>query len=121
MAKTVCKLLGVTSVIFGSAGFFWPHLLGTHLNFTHCMLHIVLGAIAAYIGFAGSTGAALVFCLLGGLGNLLLGVGGWLLGTGPDRMFYIDDLLMLGKPDHIIHAFLGVAFLAAWGLARRKG
>ena len=38
------------------------------------------------------------------------------MGTGPDHMFNVGTLLMLGKMDHIIHILLGVIFLAGGAL-----
>src|ERR1043166_5312820 len=58
MAKTVCKILGVVFVIVGVAGFVAPTLLGAHLNPAHNAVHLVSGALALYLGFAGSAGAA---------------------------------------------------------------
>ena len=48
-----------------------------------------------------------------GVVYLFLGVFGWLMGTGPDHMFNVGTLLMLGKGDHIIHVLFGVMFLVA--------
>jgi hypothetical protein len=119
MAKTVCKLLGIVFIIVGVAGFVAPKLLGAHLDPAHNAVHLVSGAIALYFGFAGSAGAARGFCILFGLVYLLLGVCGWFLGTGPEHMFNISTLLMLGKMDHIIHILLGVIFLAGGVLGGR--
>jgi len=120
MAKTVCRLLGVVFVIVGIAGFVAPTLLGAHLTLAHNLVHIVSGAIALYFGFAGSAGGAKGFCILFGLVYLGLGVCGWFLGAGEDRMFNIGTLLMLGKVDHIIHMLLGVVFLAGGVLGRKE-
>src|SRR6059058_4009453 len=116
MAKTVCKILGVVFVIVGVAGFAAPTLLGAHLTMAHNLVHIVSGALALYFGFAGSAGAARGFCIIFGIVYLLLGICGWFLGTGPDHMWSIGTLLMLGKVDHIIHILLGVIFLAGGAL-----
>ena len=121
MAKTVCKILGVVFVIVGIAGFISHDLLGAHLNLAHNVVHIVSGALALYFGFAGSAGAARGFCLLFGLVYLLLGVVGWFMGTGPEHMFNVSTLLMLGKMDHIIHILLGVIFLAGGALGKSEG
>lgn len=120
MAKTVCKLLGVVFVIVGIAGFVAPTLLGAHLTLAHNLVHIVSGAIALYLGFAGSASAAKGFCIIFGLVYLALGVAGWFLGTGPDKMWELGTLLMLGKVDHIIHVLLGVVFLAGGVLGSRR-
>ena len=116
MAKTVCKILGVIFVIVGIAGFVAPNLLGAHLTPAHNLVHLVSGAIALYLGFAGSAGAARGFCIIFGIVYLLLGICGWFLGTPPDHMLKIGTLLMLGKVDHIIHILLGVIFLAGGAL-----
>jgi hypothetical protein len=124
MAKTVCKILGVVFILVGVAGFAAPTLLGAHLNPAHNVVHLVSGAIALYFGFAGSPGAARGFCLLFGLVYLLLGVCGWFLGTGAERMLDLPNaaspVLMLGKMDHIIHILLGVIFLAGGALGGRN-
>ena len=113
MAKTVAKIIGVVFILVGLAGFVMPHLLNTHLTFTHNIVHLLSGAVALYFGFAGSLSGARLFCIVFGIVYALLGVCGFLLGTGPDRMF---DALMalglhLGTMDHIVHILLGVVFL----------
>jgi len=119
MAKTVCKVVGVVLLLVGILGFtHYLDSLGAHLNHAHNLVHIVSGLIAVYFGFAGSAGAARSFCLLFGIAYLLLGVAGWFLGTGPEHMFKIGELLTLGKVDHIIHVLLGVLFLAGGALGR---
>src|SRR5712692_1767802 len=124
MAKTVCKLLGLVLSLVGVLGF--THLLdslGAHVGpayAAHNAVHIVSGLVALYFGFAGSAGGARGFCFLFGLVYLLLGVAGWFMGTGPDHMFNVGTLLMLGKMDHIIHILLGVVFLAGGALGRSE-
>ena len=118
MAKTICKILGVVFVLVGLAGFAAPNLLGAHLNGTHNLVHLVSGALALYFGFAGTLSAARLFCIVFGIVYLLLGICGFLLGSGSERMLAIDDLLMLGTMDHIIHILLGVVFLAGGLLTR---
>jgi uncharacterized membrane protein HdeD (DUF308 family) len=121
MAKTVCKLLGLVFVIVGICGFLAPTLLGAHLTPAHNVVHLVSGAIALYLGFSGSASAARTFCLVFGVVYLLLGVAGWFMGTGPEHMFNVGTLLMLGKMDHIIHILLGVIFLAGGAMGRSDG
>ena len=119
MAKTVCKVVGVVLLLVGILGFtHYLDSLGAHLTQNHNLVHIVSGLIALYFGFAGSAGAARSFCLLFGIVYLLLGVAGWFLGTGPEHMFKIGELLTLGKVDHIIHVLLGVIFLAGGAMGR---
>lgn len=113
MAKTVAKLLGVVFILIGIIGFVAPKFLGTHLSTTHNLVHIISGAVALYLGMAGSLSAARLFCIVFGVVYLLLGVCGFALGTGEDRMFEaLSGLgLHLGTMDHIIHVLLGAVFL----------
>ncbi|HYX40773.1 MAG TPA: DUF4383 domain-containing protein [Pyrinomonadaceae bacterium] len=112
MAKTVAKILGIVFILVGLVGFVKPELLGAHLSPLHNIVHLVSGAIALYFGFAGSLGGAKMFCIIFGLVYALLGVCGFLLGSGPDHMLALMDKLHLGTMDHIIHILLGLIFLA---------
>ena len=111
MAKTVCKILGVVFLLVGVAGFAAPNLLGAHLVPVHNVIHIVSGAIALYLGFAGTLSAAKIFCLVFGVVYLALGIFGFVLGTGADLMWMVGPL-HFGRVDHGIHALLGIVFLA---------
>ena len=118
MAKTVCKILGVVFLLVGVAGFVSPNLLGAHLNAAHNVVHLASGAVALYLGFAGSLSAAKTFCLVFGVVYLGLGMLGLAFGTPPDRMWHVGPL-NLGQADHGIHILLGVIFLAG-GLFTKK-
>jgi hypothetical protein len=111
MAKTIATLLGAVFVLVGIVGFVAPNFLGAHLNTSHNLVHLVSGAIALYLGLAGSLSAARMFCLLFGAVYLLLGIVGFALGEGADRMFNVGDILHLGTMDHIIHVLFGLIFL----------
>jgi hypothetical protein len=111
MAKRIATILGIVFLLVGVAGFVAPNLLGAHLNTTHNLVHIISGAVALYLGLAGTLAAARLFCLVFGIVYLLLGVVGFLMGTGDDRMFHVGDILHLGTMDHLIHIALGVIFL----------
>ena len=119
MAKTVCKILGVVFLIVGVAGFVVPNLLGAHLTPAHNLVHLLSGAIALYLGFAGSLSGARAFCLIFGIVYLALGLLGFVLGTPPDRMWNVLGILHLGTVDHGIHLLLGAVFLAG-GLFTKK-
>src|SRR5262249_12682818 len=93
-----------------------PGLLDAHLTMVHNLVHLISGALALYFGFAASAGGARGFCLIFGVVYLLLAVCGWFLGTGPEHMFHVGELLTLGKVDHIFHVLLGVVFLAGGAL-----
>ncbi|HEV8630294.1 MAG TPA: DUF4383 domain-containing protein [Thermoanaerobaculia bacterium] len=112
MAKKICTVVGVVFLLVGVAGFAMPNLLGTHLTLAHNIIHLVSGAIALYLGVKGSPGAAVTFCRVFGAVYLLLGVVGFALGSGSDRMLTIlPDQLMLGTMDHAVHVLLGLLFL----------
>lgn len=120
MAKTVCKILGVVFILVGLVGFVSHNFLGTHLSMSHNLVHLISGAIALYFGFAATLSAARLFCIIFGVVYGLLGVCGFLLGTGEDRMFEaLASLgLHLGTMDHVVHILLGVVFLAGGFLTR---
>ena len=117
MAKTVATILGVAFILVGIVGFIVgqsanpmePNFIGTHLTLYHNLVHIISGALALYFGLAGTLSGARLFCIIFGIVYGLLGVCGFLLGK--DGMLKIDDLLMLGMMDHILHILLGVVFL----------
>lgn len=120
MAKTVAKLLGVVFILVGLCGFVMPNLLGTHLSTSHNLVHLISGAVALYFGFAATLSAARLFCIVFGVVYGLLGVAGFALGSGEDRMFEaLAPLgLHLGTMDHLVHVLLGVVFLIGGFLTR---
>jgi hypothetical protein len=112
MANRIATILGVVFILVGLLGFAMPGLLGAHLSLAHNIVHLVSGAIALWLGLKGSPSGAKTFCIVFGLVYLLLGVCGFLLGSGADKMLTIlPDQLMFGTMDHIIHVALGVIFL----------
>ena len=112
MANRIATILGVLFLLVGLLGFVMPDLLGAHLTLAHNIIHLVSGAISLWLGLKGTPGGAKTFCLVFGLVYLLLGVVGFLLGTGDDRMLtLIPDQLMFGTMDHIIHVLLGAIYL----------
>ena len=112
MANRVATILGVVFLLVGILGFVMPHLLGAHLSTIHNVIHLVSGAIALWIGLKGTASAAKNFCIVFGAVYLLLGIAGFVLGTGADRIFAVlPGQLELGTVDHVIHVALGVVFL----------
>ena len=110
MAKTVATLVGIVFILVGIVGFFEHNLLGAHLGKLHNGVHLVSGAISLYFGTKGSLGSARQFCIIFGLVYGLLGVVGYLVGTGPDHMIHLPKLL-LGTKDHIIHIVIAALYL----------
>jgi hypothetical protein len=96
-----------------------PGLLGAHLTLAHNIIHLVSGAISLWLGLKGTPGAAKTFCLVFGAVYLLLGIVGFVIGTGSDKMLeLIPGQLMFGTMDHIIHVLLGAIYLVG-GLATK--
>jgi hypothetical protein len=113
MAKTIALILGIVFIIVGLAGFAAPNLLGAHLSTSHNLIHLISGIVAVYFGWMGSLSGARLFCIIFGVVYLLLGIVGFFVGGGPERMWdVIPGSLMLGTMDHIIHIVLGIVFLA---------
>ena len=112
MAKQVCMILGVVFLLVGILGFVMPGLLGAHLTLAHNIVHLVTGALALWFGLKGTPSGAKTFCLVFGIVYLLLGIAGFVAGTGDDRMLEIlPGQLMFGTVDHAIHVALGIIFL----------
>ena len=119
MANKICTVLGIVFLLVGVIGFVMPNLLGAHLSLVHNIVHLVSGALALWLGLKGTPGAAKTFCLVFGVVYLLLGIAGFVAGSGDMRMLAIlPGQLELGTMDHIIHVLLGVVFLVG-GLATR--
>ena len=120
MAKTVATILGIGFILVGIVGFLAPTILGMHLSMAHNMIHLVSGALALYFGRAGTIQAARTFCLVFGVVYLLLGVAGFVAGTGAERLLTVlPGTLVLGTMDHIVHILLGALFIIG-GVATPK-
>jgi hypothetical protein len=119
MANRVATILGLGFLLVGILGFVMPHALGAHLSLVHNIIHLVTGAVSLWIGLKGTTGGAKSFCIIFGAVYLLLGIVGFALGTGPDKMFTVlPGQLELGMSDHVIHIVLGAVYLVG-GLMTR--
>lgn len=120
MAKTIATIVGIVFVLAGFAGFVAPRLLGAHLSFAHSIIHLFSGAVSLYFGLGGTLKGARAFCLVFGILYLLLGIAGFVAGTGPHRnVVVIPKALILGTVDHIIHVALGALFLIG-GISTRS-
>ena len=114
MAKTYCKILAVAMMLTGVLGFVLPHLMGFHLTPVHNIIHLATGALATYLGFAGSYGGAQNFCRIFGLVYGLVAVLGF---VAPGLLATIlghpglsaGDLM----PDNAFHVFVTLSSLAA--------
>jgi hypothetical protein len=120
MAKTVATILGIGFLLVGILGFVAPDVMGMHLSMAHNLVHLISGALALWVGLAGSYSAARSFCIFFGIVYGLLGVLGFVMGEpGPERMLtVIPGQLMLGRMDHIVHIVLGAIFLIGGLISR---
>ena len=122
MAKTIATILGAAFILVGLLGFAAPSVLGMHLSTAHNIIHLLSGAVSLYLGLAGSISAARMFCFIFGAVYLLLGVVGFLVGDGADRMLtLIPNSLMFGTMDHIVHILLGAIYLIGGLMTRDTG
>jgi hypothetical protein len=114
MAKTYCKILGVAMLLAGVLGFVTPHLLGFHLTPVHNLIHLATGAIASYLGFAGTYGASQNFCRIFGVVYGLVAVLGF---VAPGLLATILGHPGLGSgdlmPDNLFHVFVALTSLAS--------
>jgi hypothetical protein len=114
MAKTYCKILGVAMLVAGVLGFMMPRLMGFHLTPVHNGIHLATGALAAYLGFAGTYGGAQTFCRIFGVVYGLVAVLGFvapgLLSTILGHPGLTTGDLM---PDNVFHVFVALTSLAA--------
>jgi len=110
MAKTFSQIVGVVLVVVGILGFLMggTELLGLHFSATHNLVHIISGAVLAYLGFNGSESSqrlgAQIFGAVYGLVTLL-----GLFGVGGGNPFGLA--LHLNTSYNIIHLVI-----AGWGL-----
>lgn len=132
MAKTVATLLGAAFILVGLLGFVAPGMLGMHLTLVHNLIHLISGALALYLGLAGTLSAARLFCIAFGAVYALLGVAGYLLGsdqahtvnvaghgaTDSSLLKVLPGSLELAAPEHGLHILLGLIFLAGGLLTR---
>jgi hypothetical protein len=112
MANKIATILGIGFLLVGILGFVMPDLLGAHLTLYHNIIHLVTGAVSLWLGLKGSPGAAKTFCVVFGTVYLLLGIAGFVAGTGDDRMLHlIPEKLEFGTMDHAIHVLLGAIYI----------
>jgi hypothetical protein len=114
MTQNFCRIIGVALILVGLAGFAMPHLLGMHLTTVHNVVHLLTGLIAAYLGFAGSAGAARTFCLVFGAIYLLLGIAGFLAPALVSQVLGHPPVSARElTPDNLVHVVLGGVLLGA--------
>lgn len=119
MAKTIATIIGVVFILVGIVGFMSPNLMDAHLGKLHNVIHLVSGAASLYFGMKGTLASARSFCIGFGVVYGLLGLCGFLVGTGEHRMLELP-YLALGTRDHMIHIVIAVLYLIG-GFTTKSG
>jgi len=104
MAKMYCQWVGIILIVLGVIGFFTGSLLGVDVRGLHSWIHLISGAILAYLGFTGTAvkSGAQVFGIVYTLVALVGFFGqGSVLGLFPVNALY-----------NLIHLVIGV--LGLW-------
>ena len=119
MAKPIAIVVGVVFILVGIVGFLHPNLMDAHLGKLHNVIHLVSGVASLYFGTKGTQASARSFCIGFGVVYGLLGVCGFVLGTGEHRMLELP-YLALGTRDHLIHIAIAVLYLIG-GFSTKSG
>ena len=118
--RTILRVTGYIVAATGIIGLAAPTALGAHVGLFHNMFHICAGALAVYFSRKGDIQETRSFCVLFGLGYLLVGGSGYAFGVpgSPAGMLeYIDPRLFrvipgyleFGRMDHFVHVLTGAA------------
>lgn len=120
-SQEMCITLGFALLMIGLLGFVMPNLFAMHLGYILNVIHFVSGFTALVLGFK-SVSAAKVFCALGGISYLSVGVSGFYFGSqgfatvggvGEDQYLWrvIPEIIELASADHYFNSAIGVGFL----------
>jgi hypothetical protein len=118
-------------ILAGLGGIITPGLLGMHLSLIHNIVHLASGALALWMGYSDDSKKAYTFSVAFGSVYVLLGLAGFIFGSpgypGVGHMEADENLLRiipnafeLGTSDHFVHIILGVAFLGAAYLWKKR-
>ena len=114
MPRVYCKVLAIAMLLGGVLGFVTPHVLGFHLTPRHNLIHLVTGAAAAYVGFAGSEIANRRFCRVFGVVYGLVAILGF---AAPQLLGAILGHPVAGAaellPDNVFHVVVALSALTA--------
>jgi hypothetical protein len=108
--KAYSKAAGVVLLLVGVVGLLQHDLLGMDLSKRHSAVHLVTGALLAFLGFTGASESLTKnVVLLFGVVYTILGVWGFFtpMIVGDFRLFHTDVLT------NCIHLAVGLAALAA--------
>lgn len=108
--KLYGKVVGVVLILVGAVGFVMPDLMGMDLNTKHSVVHLVTGALLAFLGFGGADeGLTKTIVLVFGVVYTALGVIGFFMNPVlPMLAIYSSGALV-----NVIHLAVGLLGLAA--------
>ncbi|HVE76981.1 MAG TPA: hypothetical protein VND22_09515 [Actinomycetota bacterium] len=99
MARTYAKVVGVIVLLVGIAGLFMDQVIVFNSDMLEDIIHIVSGALLAYVGFMGSDSATKSTVTVIGAVYLLIGIIGFvdsgIFGLMPSGFDIYDNLLHL--------------------------
>lgn len=108
-AKLYSKAVGIVLLLVGAVGFLQKDLMGMDLSKRHNAIHLVTGAVFAFLGFTGAS-SSLTKNLVLVFGIVYAGLGVWGFFTPqilPDlRLFHTD---VITNCIHLVVGFAGIA------------
>lgn len=109
-AKVYSKVFGVVLLLVGIVGFFMNPLMGMDLSKRHSVVHLVTGALFAFLGFTDADASLTKnLVLLFGIVYTVLGVWGFF----TPQMFPFFRIYFTDTMINCIHLVVGIAGLAA--------
>jgi hypothetical protein len=108
MVKLYARMTGLILLITGTMGFLTDNLLGLiQFDSVHNMIHLLIAAVALYVGFGEDGRLPYLFAELMGIVYVLLGLAGFLNPT----LFELLGPLHLEPFENLLHLMLGL-----WGI-----
>ncbi len=110
MAKSYGKWGGLILLVLGVIGLFSrPQFIGLNTEWPETIIHLVAGAVLAYVGFRGADAQARTWAYVAGVVFLLIG----LVGFVNKNFFGLAPQVGFSTFDNIVHLAYGVVGLWA--------
>lgn len=124
LSQKVCIGMGIFFVMIGLVGIVMPSLMRLHLSLLHNIIHLAVGAIALWSGYADNFKQSYHSCISFGVFFGILGVMGFVLGypaypgvgfmeADQNLIRIIPNALEFGTSDHILHLVMSAVFIGA--------
>jgi len=105
---------GLSLILLGILGLWFPSLLGMHLGVVVNLAHLASGAAVLYLGLNSTSLPWLrISCLGLGVAYGLAGLASFLFGGPGNAVTLLSGYLVLPRMDHLFHLFLSAGFLWA--------